>query len=83
MAEDLRRTVGALVEEIEAFRAEEGRLPEEAELIAEELIGPEIDDQMEYTVTADGYVIRLSEDSLVAEYDGSVPLDRWVAGIEN
>ncbi len=78
LLEDLRRSAASLVEEIEAFRTEEGRLPDEAELLAEELIGADIDEGLEYVRTDDEYVVRLTEEVLVVEYDGSVPLDAWI-----
>ena len=66
LLEDLRRSAASLVEEIEAFRTEEGRLPDEEELLAEELIGADIDEGLEYVRTDDGYVVRLTEEALRA-----------------
>ncbi len=80
LAQDLRRTVAVVVVGVEAFRAREGRLPDVAELVAEGLVDPLVDQEMEYEVNAQGYVLRLTQDSLVAEYDGRIPLDRWIDG---
>lgn len=72
--EDLRYEVQLVAEVVEDFRAEEGRLPQAAE-IAEYL-----DEDLEYRSDGTSYVLIARDGDLSAVYDGSVPLAEWVAG---
>jgi len=69
---DLRWLVADAVGVIEGFRIETGRLPTRAELgdlLAEDLL---------YEVRGDSYVVAVAEGALRVQFDGTVPLDRWV-----
>lgn len=70
---DLRWAVADVVKEIEAFRQGEGRLPTAADLegLLNEVISYQTDGS-EYRVTAIQGTLRV-------EYDGSVPLETWMA----
>lgn len=69
----LRYFVGDAVNLIEDFRAEEGRLPTRADL------GDLLDAEIRYDAGEGGYVVGLEGEQVSVEYDGSVPLDAWVA----
>ncbi len=78
-AEDLRASVAILVEEIEAFRAEAGRLPTAAELEAEGLL----DEGVRYAVLSDSaYEITATDEVVTVRYRSDTPLDGWLRGEE-
>lgn len=70
----LRWEVGQLVLEIEAHRAAQGRLPDPSE------IADLLDEIVAYSLTDGGYVVVAEEGQVRLEYDGSVPIERWMAG---
>ena len=74
VAEDLRWSAGLAAQEIEAFRAEQGRLPDPSE------IADILDEGLTYRVEDDHYIVTASDGDLAVSYDGSVPLDRWLRG---
>ena len=69
---DLRWIVAGVVDEIEAFRVEEGRLPTRAEFT------DLLDEVVSYEVRGEAYVVRGQVDEILVEYDGSVLLDVWL-----
>jgi hypothetical protein len=71
---DLRWFVADAVELIEGFRAENGRLPARADL------GDLLPADIVYEIRGDTYVVAASEEGLRVEFDGSLPLQRWVQG---
>jgi hypothetical protein len=74
MVVDLRWFVADAVDQIETMRAESGRLPARAEL--SDLVAGGI----EYEISGAGYVVALTDGGVRVVYDGSLPLERWVAG---
>jgi len=76
VAQDMRVFVATLAREVEAFRAQEGRLPTANELTAEGLI----EDDIDYVVDGDNYSITFVDVDVSVSYDGSVPVDTWVIG---
>ena len=72
-AVDLRWFVSDVVELIEDFHAEQGRLPTRADL------GDLLDEEFSYDIRGEGYVVGLEGEGARVEYDGSVPLDEWVS----
>lgn len=69
----LRHEVSLLVEEIEAFRSSNGRLPRPEE------IAPLLDEVVRYEVQNGDYVVTAGSGSVQLVYDGSVPIDAWMA----
>ena len=69
----LRYEVGQLVREIEAHRAEHGTLPTPEDL------APFLDEIVGYTLDGGEYVVSVRHDGVSLTYDGSVPIDRWMA----
>jgi len=68
----LRRTAGALAEEVLATHAAEGRWPGTVELA--EYLG----DGLTYEVEGEGFVVRNTDGEFVVAYDGSAPVEEWV-----
>jgi hypothetical protein len=73
IAEDLRYAVQFAAESIEDFRAERGRLPSQAETSAV------VDEDLIFDVDGDDYSITAVDGTVRVTYDGSTPLDGWVA----
>lgn len=69
----LRETAGAVAKEALALAAQQGRLPTRAEL------GDELDDQLTYEVHGEGFVVTNTDGVIQVRYDGSRPVDDWVA----
>ncbi len=69
---DLRWLVADAVELIEGFRSENGRLPARADL------GDLLPADIMYELRGDTYVVAAAEEGIRVEFDGSVPLQRWV-----
>ena len=69
---DLRWVVAGVVDEIEVFRQEQGRLPTAADL------NGLLDEVISYEPTGDSYLVSAGAGELRIEYDGSVPLETWV-----
>lgn len=70
----LRRTAGALAEEVLALQARQGRLPTADEL------GGYVDDELTYTVRGEGFVITNTDGVIAVRYEGAQPVAEWVAG---
>lgn len=70
----LRKTAGALAEEVLALKARQGRLPTAGEL------GGYVDDELTYTVRGEGFVITNTDGVIAVRYDGAQPVADWVAG---
>ena len=73
VADGLRYTVQLAAEAVEDFRADQGRLPS-AEEVADYL-----DDFVVYVVTSDGFAVTAMDGEVQVTYDGSVPLEAWMA----
>jgi hypothetical protein len=73
---DLRIIVAAVVEEVDDFRATQGRLPR-----ADEMADVLLDEGMSYTVEGERYVLVAEDGASRLRYDGSEPLDAWVEGV--
>lgn len=74
-AADLRREASALIEQIEAYRAERGQLPDPS------LLAPFLDEGYEYEIVdgaAGEYLVRRTAGGVTVTYDGSVPLGMWL-----
>lgn len=69
----LRETAGALAREALALAARQGRLPPPAEL------GEELDDELTYELVGEGFVVTNTDGVIQVRYDGSRPVDDWVA----
>lgn len=69
----LRETAGALAREVLALTAQQGRLPTPAE------VGDELDDELTYELSGEGFVVTNTDGVLQVRYDGSRPVDDWVA----
>ena len=69
---DLRWAVGQVVNRIEAFRTERGRLPAEGDLFGL------LSDHIVYTTHGDGYLVSGTKGPIQVEYDGTVPLGTWM-----
>ncbi len=66
--------VADVADEVEDFRAEEGRLPTEEEMAA--LVA---DDDVTYRRRGEGFEITGTGDGATVRYDGSIPVTEWVA----
>ena len=73
VANGLRYSVQFAAEVVEDFRAEQGRLPRAAE------VADYLDDFVVYVVTIDGFAVTAMDGDVQVTYDGSVPLDVWMA----
>jgi hypothetical protein len=69
---DLRWAVAQVVRRVEDLRSRTGRLPR-----AEELQGL-VSDLVVYEPAGDGYRVRGQRGGVRVEYDGTVPLERWL-----
>ncbi len=69
---ELRSSVAHLVRRVEDLRVRSGRLPTESELFG--FLGESI----EYTPVDGFYLVTGEAWGVTVEYDGSMPLDRWV-----
>lgn len=70
---DLRTLAATAVQTIEDFRVVEGRLPtvDEVEAVVDEVVS--------YSISGAGYVVQAEGVHVSVRYDGSVPLETWVA----
>jgi hypothetical protein len=71
---DLRWAVAHVVREVEAHRARSGALP-----------GPEVlrlllGEHVTYEAVGDAYLVTAERDGIRVRFDGTVPLDTWLAG---
>lgn len=73
VSDGLRYTVQMAAEAIQDFRAEQGRLPSAAE------VADYLDDFVVYVVTIDGFAVTAMDGEVQVTYDGSVPLEVWMA----
>jgi len=74
-ASDLRAEAGLLIEQIEAYRQEYGRLP------APEVLAPFLDEGYEYRIldpTVGQYEVRRSSGGIEVTYDGTLSLGLWL-----
>lgn len=72
---DLRMEVSVLVEEIEAYKRETGRLPSPA------MLAPYLEEGYEYRITDPAthqYLVRRSAGGVTVTYDGSLSLGLWL-----
>lgn len=72
---DLREEVAVLVEQIEAYRRENGALPDP------EVLRPYLEGGYQYWVTGtrgDEFVVRRTAGGVTVTYDGSLPLGLWL-----
>ena len=69
----LRWVIAGVVEEVQAFRTAEGNLPSAADL--EGLL----DEAISYQVVGDGFRVVGTAGEIELTFDGSVPLEEWVA----
>jgi len=72
---DLRMEVSVLVEEIEAYKRETGRLPSPA------MLAPYLEQGYEYRITdprTQQYVVRRTAGGVTVSYDGSLSLGLWL-----
>ena len=69
---DLTWIVAGVVEEVEAFRTAEGRLPSTADL--EDLL----DETVSYQVEGDGFRVVGTAGEAELTFDGSLPLGEWI-----
>jgi len=70
---DLRWAVANVVREVEAFRARTGALPDAGRLRL--LLG----EHVTYEPVDDAYLVVGERDDVEVTFDGSVPLDEWLA----
>ncbi len=73
VSDGLRYTVQMAAEAVQDFRAEQGRLPSSEE------VADYLDDFVVYVVTSDGFAITAFDGEVQVTYDGSVPLEAWMA----
>ena len=74
-SEDLRFEAGLLVEEIEAYRAERGELPDP------NYFAPYLNEGYDYEIidrSAGRYVVRRRSGNVVVTYDGTLSLQLWL-----
>ena len=69
----LRETAGALAQEALAMAAQQGRLPTPAEL------ADQLDNELTYELRGEGFVVTNTDGVIQVRYDGSRPVDEWVA----
>jgi hypothetical protein len=71
--EQLAWLVVDAVDAIEDFRAEEGRLPDADESFAD------LGEDVRYERTATGFAVTVEGDGPPLTFDGTLPIERWVA----
>lgn len=69
----LRENAAVLVQEVVAFRDDQGRLP------TPDAMAHLTDDEVTYTPTDTGFEVHATDGVVEVRYDGSLPLERWVA----
>jgi hypothetical protein len=71
---DLRWAVAHVVREVEAHRARSGALP------GPEALRPLLGEHVTYQAMGDAYFVTAERDGIRVRFDGSVPLEAWLAG---
>jgi len=71
---DLRWAVANVVREVEAHRARSGALP------GPEALRPLLGEHVTYQAAGDAYFVTAERDGVRVRFDGSVPLEAWLAG---
>lgn len=71
---DLRWAIANVVREVEVSRARTGTLPDP------ERLGPLLGEHVVYEPSGEGYVVTGERDGVLVRYDGTVPLEEWLAG---
>ena len=70
---DLRWAVANVVREAEAHRVRTGALP------APEVLRPLLGEHVAYEAAGGGYLVTAERDGIQVRFDGSVPLEVWLA----
>jgi len=68
----LRRSAGALIDEVQILRAEQGQLP------SPEALADLLDDGLTYEPRGDGFRVENTDGDIVVVYDGTMPVEDWV-----
>jgi hypothetical protein len=71
---DLRWAVANVVREVEAHRARTGVLPGPA------VLRPLLGEHVAWEVVGEAYLVTAERDGIQVRFDGSVPLEEWLAG---
>jgi hypothetical protein len=70
---DLRWAVAHVVRQVEAHRVRTGALP------GPEVLRPLLGEHVAYEAAGDAYLVTAERDGIQVRFDGSVPLEAWLA----